>query len=137
LEIGKLQALFFYGIELFATGSGTISGTLQTDRCNGKDDLEGKVCFSISITGGARVGANYSLTFARRVWGTWVTVYEVKMGVYATMSANISISRCYDKNGWGKMKLCSGFDDVNLTINLGFWGHDIKLIEGYKECIEL
>jgi RHS repeat-associated protein len=75
---------FWAGIKVTASLSGSASGTLETDRCNGIE-LQGKICLkasgSLSISGGAGIEIE-----------TWWDTY--KIGANITGTGTIDVEKC-------------------------------------------
>ena len=116
----RFRAEGWYAIKLSAGGSGSVTGSWKTDKCNGKNDFEGEpVCLKVEITGAVSIGGGLEASLQRKSSnGRYNTIFSGSVGVFGTGQGTISAKRCYDpKNGWGPIRVCSSLE-TSVTANL-------------------
>jgi hypothetical protein len=112
-DLGFARASGNAGIILHANATVSGTGVWQTDKCNGKNTLEGKVCGSVSGTLGVGGG----------VWaevdGGW---WEFNVGGMIMGSFTLSGQGCFDSalNFSGQINLCG---QITANVGLGWYGN--------------
>lgn len=123
-----IRISYWYGIRAEVGLEGSVSGTLESDRCNGIEK-QGSVCFKAGGYGALSVGGRGTLRFYH-----WLQ----DAGLYGTGSGRLTAEKCYNcVNGscsWGPTKVClSG--QITATVNFIIAGYTWQLWNG-STCFE-
>jgi RHS repeat-associated protein len=129
LSAGNIRGSWWAGIQIGVQGSGSVSGVLQSDRCNNQD-LEGAVCLSLGGSGYVSGGGHAQVQ-------AWRWVFD--FGTDVTGRAGYTIKKCYvcraGSCSWDKTQFCLN-SSVVLNFNAIWFGGRWTIYEG-STCWDL
>ena len=112
-DYGTYSVSWWAGVKVNVGVAGSVSGTINSDRCN-NNDLNGKVCMQANGFGSIAGGGGSSIQ---------VGPFNMNFGADITGQGNISVERCYECNAgncsWGSTKVCLGAT-ASVNINAVF-----------------